>query len=96
MHTAMNGKFASLFAVIAYAVALSTPKCHAFARTPRCFSALYHQHYATTNNDMITLQLFRDLVPDEEEDFRADITPIKKAAGLESFLKEDDRLCVIK
>jgi len=33
---------------------------------------------------------------EDDEDLRADITAIEKPDGLDSFLQEDDRLCVIK
>eukprot|EP00571_Detonula_confervacea_P001167 CAMPEP_0172315184 /NCGR_PEP_ID=MMETSP1058-20130122/24341_1 /TAXON_ID=83371 /ORGANISM="Detonula confervacea, Strain CCMP 353" /LENGTH=171 /DNA_ID=CAMNT_0013029211 /DNA_START=298 /DNA_END=814 /DNA_ORIENTATION=+ len=40
--------------------------------------------------------LFHELISDEEEDLRAEITAIKKQDGFDDFLKVDDRLCVIK
>ena len=42
------------------------------------------------------LHLFRELLSDDEEDLRADIAVIKEQDGLDDFLKQDDRLCVIK
>lgn len=40
--------------------------------------------------------LFKELISDDGEDLRADITVIKKQDGFDNFLKVDDRLCVIK
>lgn len=40
--------------------------------------------------------LFRELITDDDEDLRADISTVAKEDGLESFLQADDRLCVIK
>ena len=41
-------------------------------------------------------QLFRELISDDQEDLRTDISTIIKQDGLDEFLKVDDRLCVIK
>ncbi len=40
--------------------------------------------------------IFRELVSNDEIDLRVNITSIQKKDGLEKFLHEDDRLCVIK
>jgi len=40
--------------------------------------------------------IFRDLISDDEDDLRADITVIKKQDGLDEFLSADDRICVVK
>jgi hypothetical protein len=42
------------------------------------------------------LHFFHDLVLDDDEDLRTDIVTIDDQAGLESFLRYDTRLCVIK
>ena len=42
------------------------------------------------------LSLFRELISDDEEDLRADIAAIREQAGLDEFLKLDERICVIK
>ena len=42
------------------------------------------------------LPLFRELISNDDEDLRADVSTIVKQDGLEDFLKSDDRLCVIK
>jgi len=42
------------------------------------------------------ISLFRELITDDDEDLRADITTIVKQDGLKEFLHTDDRLCVIK
>jgi hypothetical protein len=42
------------------------------------------------------LSLFRELISDDDEDLRADIAAIKEQAGLDEFLKLDERICVIK
>ena len=42
------------------------------------------------------LSLFRELISDDDEDLRADIAAIREQAGLDEFLKLDERICVIK
>jgi thiol-disulfide isomerase/thioredoxin len=56
-------------------------------------------HVALTSNDrrhIAGLALFRELISDDEEDLRADVSVIVKQAGLNTFLQADDRICVIK
>eukprot|EP00804_Cyclotella_cryptica_P010734 CCRYP_005512-RA/>CCRYP_005512-RA protein AED:0.02 eAED:0.02 QI:192/1/1/1/0.5/0.33/3/1284/188 len=42
------------------------------------------------------LPVFRELITDDQEDLRADISVIIKQDGLNRFLQADHRLCVIK
>jgi len=42
------------------------------------------------------LYFFHDLVLDDDEDLRTDIVTIDEQSGLDIFLKQDERLCVIK
>jgi len=89
-----------LFATIIYAYMMMAayriiPVCHSFV------SDAYHMH----NNILSSVgerrrpwprQLFRELISDDQEDLRTDISTIIKQDGLDEFLKVDDRLCVIK
>ncbi|KAL7463021.1 hypothetical protein ACHAXS_003393, partial [Conticribra weissflogii] len=47
-------------------------------------------------NDDSRLNVFRDLVSDDDEDLRPRIATIAKQQGLDDFLRADDRLCLIK
>jgi len=42
------------------------------------------------------LYFFHDLILDDDEDLRTDIVTIDEQSGLDIFLKQDERLCVIK
>lgn len=83
-----------LFATIIYAYMMMAayriiPVCHSFV------SDAYHMH----NNILSSVgerRLFRELISDDQEDLRTDISTIIKQDGLDEFLKVDDRLCVIK
>ena len=85
-----------LFATVAYIIMVHTIKtCHSF--TPTSHRLVHHQATTTQRkSNVYPRSLFRELIMDDEEDLRADITVIKKTDGLDNFLKEDDRLCVIK
>jgi thiol-disulfide isomerase/thioredoxin len=39
--------------------------------------------------------IFRELISNEEDDLRVNIASIEKKDGLDKFLREDDRLCVV-
>mmetsp|Transcript_40924 Transcript_40924/g.85978 ORF Transcript_40924/g.85978 Transcript_40924/m.85978 type:complete len:223 (-) Transcript_40924:1092-1760(-) len=88
------------FAAVAYIIIAFHSKtvCHAFTLPASQTVA----HYKPTKihrehkNDYVRLTVFRELVLDDEEDLRTDIAVIKKADGLDNFLNQDDRLCVIK
>lgn len=76
-------------------------KCHSF--TAPNYSSQYPIHHrsdAEIQRRRVVipppLRLFRELLSDDEEDLRADIAVIKGQDGLDDFLKQDDRLCVIK
>mmetsp|Transcript_12354 Transcript_12354/g.19983 ORF Transcript_12354/g.19983 Transcript_12354/m.19983 type:complete len:207 (-) Transcript_12354:517-1137(-) len=85
-----------LFATVAYIIMVNTIKtCHSFI--PTSHRLVHHQATTTQRkSNVYPRSLFRELIMDDEEDLRADITVIKKTDGLDNFLKEDDRLCVIK
>lgn len=53
------------------------------------------QHHAPVRRTT-QLHFFHDLVLEDDEDLRTDIVTIDDQAGLESFLRYDTRLCVVK
>ncbi len=65
-------------------------------------STVHELRYASNNRRYAkrrTLHLqmiFRELVTNDEIDLRANITSIQKKDGLENFLQEDERLCLVK
>ena len=61
------------------------PTCHSFTR-----SIHVHKTYS------IQRHLFSEFVSNDDEDLRPNIYIIEKQSGLDKFLNEDDRLCVIK
>lgn len=76
------------------------PNCHSFTPT-NSYHTYIENHGASgtifqRNDKLIPLHLFRELISDDEEDLRADISVIQKQDGLDEFLNVDDRTCVIK
>ena len=76
------------------------PNCHSFTSTIYHTYSYIENHASSTifqrNDNHIPLHLFRELISDDEEDLRADISVIEKQDGLDDFLNVDDRICVIK
>lgn len=73
--------------------------CHSFTFPPSPRSRYLNFESVASQRKRIKFcprPLFRELITDDEEDLRAEITAIKKQDGLDEFLKIDDRLCVIK
>ena len=95
MMTKTKAKLAILLTVASSLVHL----CSAFC-TPNSYYRLSIRQQKNNaiqrKNSGFTLPLFRELVTDEDEDLRADISIIRRQEGLDDFLKMDDRLCVIK
>lgn len=86
-----------MIAIIAYIIVVHPiPTCRSF--TPSSHYLVHHQGRAIQRrrSSCYPRPLFRELLSNEEEDLRADISVIKRQDGLDNFLKVDDRLCVIK
>lgn len=88
----MVRKYYLIVAAAAYNVILaSLPQCcHSFT------TELYPTNNAKRWNTSHLQMIFRELVSNDEIDLRVNITSIQKKDAFEKFLKEDDRLCVIK
>ena len=85
-----------IVAAAAYNIILSSlPQCC------QSFTTTIHHHElhptrSKPRNASHLQMIFRELVSNDEIDLRVNITSIQKKDGLEKFLHEDDRLCVIK
>ena len=91
--------FATTFAYIWWLCTV-IPNCHSFTPT-NSYHTYIENHGASGTifqryDKLIPLHLFRELISDDEEDLRADISVIEKQDGLDEFLNVDDRICVIK
>lgn len=76
-------------------LAYTITTCHSFTPTPH--NLIHHPCTAIQRrSNSYPLNIFRELISDDEQDLRADITVIEKQDGFDDFLKVDDRLCVIK
>ena len=55
-----------------------------------------HPKESIHRNESYLQMIFHELVSNDEDDLRVDITSIHKKDSLEKFLHQDERLCVIK
>ncbi|KAL7446499.1 hypothetical protein ACHAXM_010214 [Skeletonema potamos] len=83
-----------IVAAAAYSFLASVPQCcQSFTLTQELHPTLSERRNTSSSHLQM---IFRELISNDEDDLRVDIASIKKKDGLEKFLKEDDRLCVIK
>jgi thiol-disulfide isomerase/thioredoxin len=83
-----------IVAATAYILLASVPLCcQSFTTTQELHPTISKRRNTSSSHLQM---IFRELVSNDEDDLRVDIASIQKKDGLEKFLKQDDRLCVIK
>ena len=82
---------------IAYILPITVTNCTSFTcRTSFATSMNIAKQRTIAAATTTQLYYFHDLVLDDDEDLRTDIVTIDEKSGLDIFLKQDERICVIK